>query len=133
MDDFDFKIQSNPQTVNLETFNNPETGRRYDIEFTCPEWTALCPMSGFPDFGTIHIKYQPRNQCIELKSLKLYLNSFRHQKIYHEGAVNRILNDLIEASAPWRMEVVGDFNVRGNIKTIIRAAYHAPDYVNNQT
>jgi 7-cyano-7-deazaguanine reductase len=95
----------------------------YDIEFTCPEWTALCPRSGFPDFGTIQIKYQPRESIVELKSLKLYINSYRVRHIFHEGAVNQILTDLVRAVDPWRMEVIGDFNVRGNIKTIIRAVH----------
>jgi 7-cyano-7-deazaguanine reductase len=94
------------------------------IEFTCPEWTALCPRSGFPDFGTIQIKYEPKEFCVELKSLKLYINSYRNQKIFHEGAVNKILTDLVEVCSPWSMEVVGDFNVRGNIKTVIRAQYN---------
>lgn len=111
----------------LEAFENPEKSRRYDIEFTCPEWTALCPRSQFPDFGTIHIKYQPREKCVELKSLKLYINSYRDKLIFHEGAINKILTDLVETCAPWSMEVWGDFNVRGNIKTVIRAKYEAPN------
>lgn len=111
----------------LEAFENPEQSRRYDISFTCPEWTALCPRSGFPDFGTITIKYQPRKSCVELKSLKLYINSYRTMRIFHEGAVNKILTDLVAATSPWMMIVEGDFNVRGNIKTIIRAEYHSPD------
>jgi len=110
----------------LESFENPEASRRYEIEFTCPEWTALCPRSGFPDFGQIRIRYQPRGKCLELKSLKLYINSFRDMRIFHEGAVNRILTDLVSACEPWEMEVEGDFNVRGNIKTIIRAKYSFP-------
>ena len=111
--------------TNLETFENPEQSRRYDIEFSCPEWTAVCPRSGFPDFGTIHIKYQPKEKCIELKSLKLYINSYRNIGIFHEAAVNRILTDLVKATSPWKMEVSGDFNVRGNIKTVIRAQYES--------
>lgn len=125
MNEFDLTEES---PVGLETFENPERRRRYEIEFTCPEWTALCPRSGFPDFGTIHIKYQPKDRCVELKSLKLYINSYRTVRIFHEGAVNRILTDLVKACAPWSMVVEGDFNVRGNIKTVIRAAYEAPDY-----
>ena len=82
----------------------------------------MCPRSGFPDFGTIHIKYQPKESCIELKSLKLYINSFRTIAIFHEGAVNKILNDLVKAIDPHWIEVSGDFNVRGNIKTIIRTS-----------
>lgn len=112
---------------NLESFENPEKGRRYDIEFSCPEWTAVCPRSGFPDFGTIHIRYQPKDKCVELKSLKLYINAYRNVGIFHEAAVNRILTDLVEAVDPWEMEVEGDFNVRGNIKTVIRATHTHPD------
>ena len=110
----------------LEVFQNPEKNRRYQIDFTCPEWTALCPRSGFPDFGVIQIRYEPRDWCVELKSLKLYINSYRTVRIYHEGAVNRILTDLVEVTRPWKMEVTGDFNVRGNIKTIIQAEYVQP-------
>ncbi len=107
----------------IDVFENPEKGRRYDIEFTCPEWTAVCPRSGFPDFGTIRIRYQPRGSCVELKSLKLYINAYRDIGIFHEAAVNQILNDLVQACSPWSMDVQGDFNMRGNIKTIISAAY----------
>ncbi len=124
MNEFEFSPDA-PAT--LESFENPEKGRRYEIEFTCPEWTALCPRSGFPDFGVIHIKYQPREKCVELKSLKLYINAYRNRRIFHEGAVNQILSDLVAATEPWEMEVWGDFNVRGNIKTIIRAKHRAND------
>jgi len=125
MNEFDF---GSTPFVGLESFPNPDTSRKYQIEFTCPEWTAVCPRSGFPDFGTIHINYEPRAACVELKSLKLYLNSYRNVGIFHEGAVNKILTDLVKATSPWKMEVWGDFNVRGNIKTIIRAKFTAPDY-----
>jgi len=114
--------------MKLESFPNPELSRLYEIEFTCPEWTAICPHSDFPDFGTIHIKYVPNEVCVELKSLKLYINAYRDQKIYHEGAVNKILTDLVECCKPWKMEVWGDFNIRGNIKTIVRANYVAPGF-----
>jgi len=124
MNEFDF---GTTKFEGLEAFENPEKGRRYEIEFSCPEWTAVCPRSGFPDFGTIHIKYEPRDKCVELKSLKLYINSYRDRPIFHEGAVNQILTDLVACCSPWAMEVWGDFNVRGNIKTIIRTRYRAPD------
>lgn len=119
MNEFDFGATP---FVGLESFENPEKNRRYDIEFTCPEWTAVCPRSGFPDFGVIQIKYQPKEKCVELKSLKLYINSFRNMAIFHEAAVNKIMNDLVEALDPHWIEVLGDFNVRGNIKTIIRTS-----------
>jgi len=124
VNEFEFSPEA---PAGLEAFENPEKGRRYTIEFTCPEWTALCPRSGFPDFGVIHINYVPREKCVELKSLKLYINAYRDMRIFHEGAVNKILSDLVAVVEPWEMEVWGDFNVRGNIKTIIRAKYAAPD------
>jgi len=123
MDEFSFTSGPKGELYPLESFENPEKTRRYEIEFSCPEWTALCPRSGFPDFGTIHIKYTPREKCVELKSLKLYINSFRDIRIFHEGAINQILTDLVAVTKPWKMEVWGDFNVRGNIKTVIRAEY----------
>jgi 7-cyano-7-deazaguanine reductase len=128
MNEFEFTPHTGEGLHPLETFENPEKKRLYEIEFTCPEWTALCPRSGFPDFGTIHIKYEPREKCVELKSLKLYINSYREQRLFHEAAVNRILSDLVAACEPWKMEVWGDFNVRGNIKTIIRTSFQAPNY-----
>ena len=129
MNEFDFSPMppgSKGQLYPLEGFENPDKTRRYTVEFSCPEWTALCPRSGFPDFGTINIKYEPKEKCVELKSLKLYINSFRDIPIFHEAAVNKVLTDLVEATKPWTMEVWGDFNVRGNIKTIIRASYPSP-------
>lgn len=125
MNEFELSPES---PAGLETFPNPETTRRYSIDFTCPEWTALCPRSGFPDFGVIQIKYEPRDACVELKSLKLYINAYRDQRIFHEAAVNKILNDLVASVRPWKMVVMGDFNVRGNIKTVIRAEYISPDF-----
>jgi 7-cyano-7-deazaguanine reductase len=125
MNEFEFKPDG---FQGLEAFPNPEPKRRYRIDFTCPEWTALCPHSNFPDFGVIHITYEPRELCVELKSLKLYINSYRSERIWHEAAVNRILTDLVKVTRPWKMDVRGDFNVRGNIKTIIEARYQAPDY-----
>jgi 7-cyano-7-deazaguanine reductase len=107
----------------LESFDNRTQDRRYQIEFTCPEFTCLCPRSGFPDFATIFIKYVPDKKCVELKSLKLYINGFRDKGIFHEDVANRILGDLVEMLDPHYMEVVADFTVRGNIKTIIRAKH----------
>lgn len=119
----------------LETFSNPYVGRDYEIVMTCPEFTALCPIGGIesdaaelealeggaPDFGTITISYIPNRRCLELKSLKLYLWSFRNDGIFYERAVNTILDDLAKAVKPRSMTVVGDFNVRGGIKSVITA------------
>lgn len=107
----------------LERFANRTQVRRYTVEFACPEFTCVCPASGFPDFATIHIKYVPREWCVELKSLKLYINQYRDRGIYHEDVVNVILDDLVQLLDPWEIDVVGDFNVRGNIKTIVRASH----------
>jgi 7-cyano-7-deazaguanine reductase len=107
----------------LETFPNPEPRRDYTIEFTCPEFTCVCPKTGQPDFATITIRYVPDATCVELKSLKLYLWSFRDEGHFHEAVTNHILSDLVAAVKPRRMEVVGDFNVRGGIHTVITASY----------
>jgi 7-cyano-7-deazaguanine reductase len=107
----------------LERFDNRTLVRRYTIEFTCPEFTCVCPRSGFPDFATVRIKYTPHKHCVELKSLKLYMNGFRDKKIFHEDVTNLILDDLVKLLDPWEMEVVGDFNVRGNIKTVITSKH----------
>lgn len=107
----------------LERFENRTLVRRYTIEFSCPEFTCLCPRSGFPDFATIRIKYVPHKFCVELKSLKLYINKFRDEKIFHEDVTNLILDDLVKLLDPWEMEVVGDFNVRGNIHTVITSKH----------
>ena len=108
----------------LMRFANRTPVRRYSVEFSCPEFTCVCPASGFPDFATINIKYVPREWCVELKSLKLYFNQYRDRGIFHEDVVNVILDDLVKLLDPWEIEVVGDFNVRGNLKTIIRAHHH---------
>ena len=102
---------------------NPETSRAYLVSHDCPEFTCLCPRSGFPDFATIHIEYVPSEFVVELKSLKLYINGFRDRHVFHEAVVNIILDDLVRTVAPRWMKVVGDFNVRGNIKTVITAQH----------
>jgi 7-cyano-7-deazaguanine reductase len=107
----------------LDTFEYEYPGRPIEINFTSTEFTAICPFSDFPDFATLHIRYVPNRRCIELKSLKLYINSFREVKIFHEHVVNKILEDFIAACDPLEVEIEGDFNVRGNIKTVIRASY----------
>lgn len=111
----------------LERFANRTQVRRYSVEFSCPEFTCVCPVTGFPDFATLHIKYVPKEWCVELKSLKLYINQYRDKGVYHEDVVNIILSDLIELLDPWEVEITGDFNVRGNIKTIVRAKHIRTD------
>jgi 7-cyano-7-deazaguanine reductase len=111
----------------LETFQNQYTGREYEIEITCPEFTCLCPRTGQPDFAVIKIKYVPDDLCIELRSLKLYMFSYRDKGEFHEHVTNKILDDIVEACRPNRAEVLGDFNVRGGIKTTVKATYSKKD------
>jgi 7-cyano-7-deazaguanine reductase len=112
-----------PKSATLETFPNPKPGREYEIRFECPEFTCLCPKTGQPDFAVIRIRYVPAAACVELKSLKLYLWSFRDQGEFHEAVTNRILDDLVAALAPRRMTVEGDFYVRGGIHTVVSASH----------
>ena len=107
----------------LDTFQYKYKGKEINISFTCPEFTAICPFSDFPDFATINIDYVPDEVCVELKSLKLYINAFRSVKIFHEHVINRILEDFVRACDPISVDIEGDFNLRGNIKTVIRASY----------
>jgi 7-cyano-7-deazaguanine reductase len=107
----------------LETFPNPRPERDYEIAISCPEFTSLCPKTGLPDFGEIRITYVPDRLCIELKSLKYYIIEFRNRGIFYEHVTNEILDDLVAALAPRRLTVVGDFSVRGGIKTIVTATY----------
>ena len=104
----------------LEAWENPEPGREYTVEISFPEFTCLCPRSGYPDFATIRVEYVPDKFLVELRSFKLYLNSFRDVHISHEAVTNRIFSDLADLLKPRSLEVTGDFNVRGNVKTIIR-------------
>jgi 7-cyano-7-deazaguanine reductase len=113
-------------TRELETFPNPKPERDYEVRFTCPEFTCLCPMTGQPDFATIRIRYTPNERCVELKSLKLYLWSFRNEGAFHEAVTNRILDDLVAAIGPRAMTVEGDFMVRGGIHTVVEVRYVAP-------
>ena len=110
-------------TKALETFPNPRRGRAYTISFECPEFTCLCPKTGQPDFATVRIEYVPARLCVELKSLKLYLWSFRDEGHFHEDVTNRILDDLVALLRPRRMTVTGDFNVRGGIHTVVTATH----------
>jgi 7-cyano-7-deazaguanine reductase len=107
----------------LETFANPRPEREFEIAISCPEFTSVCPRTGLPDFGEIRITYVPDAQCIELKSLKYYFIDFRNRGIYYEQVTNQIIDDLVDAVHPRRMTVVGDFSVRGGIKTVVTATY----------
>ena len=109
--------------VALDTFAYEFPGSEIKINFEITEFTAICPFSDFPDFATIRITYVPNERCIELKSLKLYINSFRNVKIFHEHVINVILEDCVAACDPLHVDIEGDFHVRGNIKTIVRASY----------
>jgi len=110
----------------LETWPNPSPERNYEIEISFPEFTCLCPRSGYPDFATIRIRYVPDQLIVELKALKLYLNGYRDFTISHEEATNRVYSDLFERLKPRFMEVVGDFNPRGNVKTVVRVSSDNP-------
>ena len=110
----------------LDTFEYEYAGSNIWIDFEMPEFTAICPFSDFPDFAVIRLSYVPNERCIELKSLKMYINSFRNVKIFHEHVVNVILEDFVKACDPLKVRIEGDFHVRGNIKTIVRAKYSRP-------
>ena len=114
---------STEPSTDIDTFENPYPSRDYLIEMDCPEFTTVCPKTGQPDFGKIKISYVPDQKCIELKSLKLYLWSFRNRGIFHEAVTNFILEDLVASCQPRRMTVVGDYNVRGGISTIVSVEY----------
>jgi 7-cyano-7-deazaguanine reductase len=107
----------------LERWPNPEPGRPYVVSMELPEFTCLCPRSGFPDFALLKIRYQPREWIVELKSLKLYINGFRDRSLSHEAVANQVLDDLVALLEPRWMRVTADFNVRGNIKTVVRAEH----------
>jgi 7-cyano-7-deazaguanine reductase len=124
-----------PEEMNLpllDTFQYKYKGKEIRVSFTSSEFTAICPFSDFPDFATIKIDYVPNELCIELKSLKLYINAFRSSKIFHEHVVNRILDDFVRACDPVAVDIEGDFNVRGNIKTVIRASYRREGQTNSE-
>ena len=107
----------------IETFPNPCPDRDYEIAFDCPEFTCVCPKTGQPDFATLRIRYVPDRLCVELKSLKLYLWSFRNEGHFHEEVTNLILDDLVKRTRPRRMSIEGDFYIRGGIHTVVRANY----------
>lgn len=118
-------MPTRPQRA-LETFPNPSPSRDYWIRHECPEYTAVCPVTGQPDFGTIVVLYVPDRLCVELKSLKLYIWSFRDEGHYFEQVTNQILDDLVKAVRPRRMTVIGRFNVRGGIATEVVARWNKP-------
>ena len=111
----------------LDTFAYEFPGRRIKIDFEITEFTAICPFSDFPDFATIRLEYVPNQLCVELKSLKLYINSFRNVKIFHEHVINVIMDDFVKACDPLAARIEGDFHVRGNIKTVVRMRYRKSD------
>ena len=110
----------------LDTFPNPNPDRDYEIHFDCPEFTCLCPLTGQPDFAQIRFWYVPDRLCVELKSLKLYLWSYRNEGAFHEAVTNRILEDMIAHLKPRRMRIEGAFSVRGGIRTVVTCEYVAP-------
>jgi 7-cyano-7-deazaguanine reductase len=114
-----------PASEQLETFANQFPKRDYVIEIACPEFTSMCPKTGQPDFGTITFTYTPDKLCVELKSLKLYLQRFRNEGIFYENVINRLLEDFVKAAAPRRLKVVGAFTPRGGINTTVTCVYEA--------
>ena len=113
-------------TPEIETWKNEYSDRDYTVEITNLEFTTICPKTGLPDFATVTITYVPHKQCIELKSLKEYFLFYRSVGIFHEHVVNKILEDFVAACHPRKAEVVGDFNIRGGIKTVVSASYQCP-------
>ena len=116
---------STQPSKDLETFANPQPGRDYTIRIRMPEFTCLCPKTGQPDFATLHLEYIPEARCVELKSLKLYIWSFRDEGAFHEDVTNRILDDLVAATAPRFMRLTAEFMVRGGIYTTVVAEHRA--------
>lgn len=112
----------------LETFPNPTPERDYTVRIRIPEFTCLCPKTGQPDFATLHLEYVPDKTCVELKSLKLYVWSFRDEGAFHEAVTNRILDDLVAATTPRMMRLTAEFNVRGGLYTTVCAEYRNPDW-----
>lgn len=120
------RYPAHPARARLEAFANSHPERDYWIEFDCPEFTAICPITGQPDFGHIRIRYVPDKRCLESKSLKLYLFAYRNHGAFHEDVVNRILDDVVKAIAPRRAVVKGEFRPRGGIAITVEAAYPDP-------
>lgn len=116
-------VPQQPSAERLETFANQYAGREYVIEIVCPEFTSVCPVTGQPDFGTITFVYTPAELCVELKSLKLYLQRYRNVGVFYEHVVNRLLDDFVGACQPVRCRVVGTFRPRGGVTTTVTASY----------
>src|SRR5579871_527108 len=114
-----------PSLEQLQVFPNPSPGRDYTIEIVCPEFTSLCPITGQPDFGTITYRYVPNQHCVELKSLKLYLQRFRNQGIFYEQVTNRLMDDFVAMLKPLRVQVIGAFTPRGGITTTVNCTYES--------
>lgn len=112
----------------LITFPNPRVGRRYNVNITLPEFTCKCPFSGYPDFATIHLSYSPNEKVVELKGLKLYINSYRDRYISHEEVINQILDDFVAACDPLEAKITGDFNPRGNVHTVVEVQHQKTDF-----
>jgi 7-cyano-7-deazaguanine reductase len=119
---------STAPSKNLETFPNPQPERQYTIRMRIPEFTCLCPKTGQPDFATLHLEYVPDRTCVELKSLKLYIWSYRNEGAFHEAVTNRILDDLVQATQPRFMRLTAEFGVRGGIYTTVVAEHRAPGW-----
>jgi 7-cyano-7-deazaguanine reductase len=123
--------RAEPRPDSVLTFPNPNPERDYVVDISAPEWTALCPITGQPDFATIEVTYVPDELCLELKSFKEYIFSFRDRGVFHEAVTNEILDHLVGSCRPRRMRVVGDFNVRGGVKTVVTAEYPEPGVFEN--
>jgi 7-cyano-7-deazaguanine reductase len=119
----------NAPNRNLETFPNPAISRDYTIRMTIPEFSCLCPKTGQPDFGNLKLEYVPDERCVELKSLKLYIWSFRDRGTFHEAVTNEIMQDLVAATAPRFLRLTAEFNVRGGIYTTVVAEHRKPGWV----
>ena len=119
---------STQPSKDLDTFTNPHPDRDYTIRIRLPEFTCLCPKTGQPDFATLYLEYVPDIQCVELKSLKIYIWSFREEGAFHEDVTNRILNDLVDACEPRFMRLRAEFNVRGGVYTDVAVEYRQPDW-----
>jgi 7-cyano-7-deazaguanine reductase len=114
-----------PSGEQLETFANQYPGRDYTIDIVCPEFTSMCPKTGQPDFGTITFSYIPDQRCVELRSLKLYLQRFRNEGIFYENVINRLLDDFVKVCQPRQLTVIGAFTPRGGITTTVTCVYEA--------